>query len=46
MSTAAIVVAAGSGQRFGNTGKSFAITDGKPMAWWSLMAAAGISHGR
>ena len=40
MSTAAIVVAAGSGQRFGNTGKSFASLHGKPMAWWSLMAAA------
>ena len=40
MTTAAIIVAAGSGQRFGNVGKSFAITGGVPMAWWSLTAAS------
>jgi 2-C-methyl-D-erythritol 4-phosphate cytidylyltransferase len=39
MSAAAIIVAAGSGQRFGNAGKSFALLLGKPMAWWSLQAA-------
>jgi 2-C-methyl-D-erythritol 4-phosphate cytidylyltransferase len=40
MTAAAIIVAAGSGQRFGNAGKSFAPVLGKPMAWWSLIAAA------
>jgi 2-C-methyl-D-erythritol 4-phosphate cytidylyltransferase len=40
MSAAAIIVAAGSGQRFGSVGKSFALTSGVPMAWWSLAAAA------
>lgn len=40
MTAAAIIVAAGTGQRFGDTGKSFAIAGGKPMAWWSLAAAA------
>lgn len=40
MICAAIVVAAGSGQRFGDAGKSFAGVLGQPMAWWSLMAAA------
>ncbi len=40
MTTAAIIVAAGSGQRFGNAGKSFAIAGGMPMAWWSLTAAS------
>lgn len=39
MTTAAIIVAAGSGQRFGNTGKSFVSVAEKPMAWWSLLAA-------
>ena len=43
MSAAAIVVAAGAGQRFGNAGKSFALTSGVPMAWWSLAAAAEAS---
>ncbi len=41
MTTAAIIVAAGAGQRFGNDGKSFVLVGGKPMAWWSLMAADG-----
>jgi 2-C-methyl-D-erythritol 4-phosphate cytidylyltransferase len=40
MRAAAIIVAAGSGQRFGNDGKSFALTGGVPMAWWSLTAAS------
>ena len=40
MTAAAIIVAAGSGQRFGNTGKSFAMVAERPMAWWSLTAAA------
>ncbi|MCC6674625.1 MAG: 2-C-methyl-D-erythritol 4-phosphate cytidylyltransferase [Thermomicrobiales bacterium] len=40
MSAAAIIVAAGSGQRFGDPGKSFTLVAGKPMAWWSLTAAA------
>jgi 2-C-methyl-D-erythritol 4-phosphate cytidylyltransferase len=40
MTTAAIIVAAGIGQRFGSAGKSFAMLSGKPMAWWSLMAAS------
>jgi 2-C-methyl-D-erythritol 4-phosphate cytidylyltransferase len=40
MTTAAIIVAAGSGQRFGNTGKSFVLLQGRPMAWWSLRAAS------
>jgi len=40
MTAAAIIVAAGSGQRFGNEGKCFALTHGFPMAWWSLAAAA------
>lgn len=40
MTTAAIIVAAGSGQRFGNAGKSFAPLSGKPMSWWSLQAAS------
>ncbi len=40
MTAAAIIVAAGSGQRFGNAGKSFAIVGGMPMAWWSLTAAS------
>ena len=40
MTTAAIIVAAGSGQRFGDAGKSFAPLAGKPMAWWSLQAAS------
>ncbi len=40
MTAAAIIVAAGTGQRFGNAGKSFARIAGKPMAWWSLTAAA------
>jgi 2-C-methyl-D-erythritol 4-phosphate cytidylyltransferase len=39
MSAAAIIVAAGAGQRFGNAGKSFVLVGGKPMAWWSLAAA-------
>lgn len=39
MKTAAVIVAAGSGQRFGSAEKSFAPLGGKPMAWWSLMAA-------
>ncbi len=46
MSTAAIVVAAGSGQRFGSAGKSFALTNGVPMAWWSLIAASDGDVGR
>lgn len=40
MTTAAILVAAGSGQRFGDAGKSFALTCGMPMAWWSINAAS------
>lgn len=40
MTAAAIIVAAGSGQRFGHAGKSFALTGGMPMAWWSLKAAS------
>jgi 2-C-methyl-D-erythritol 4-phosphate cytidylyltransferase len=40
MTTAAIIVAAGIGQRFGSAGKSFAQLRGKPMAWWSLRAAS------
>ena len=40
MTTAAIIVAAGSGQRFGNAGKSFVLLQGRPMAWWSLRAAS------
>lgn len=40
MTTAAIIVAAGSGQRFGDAGKSFTTVNGKPMAWWSLQTAA------
>lgn len=43
MTAAAIIVAAGSGQRFGNAGKSFAFLQGKPMAWWSLRAASEAS---
>ncbi|MEZ4665836.1 MAG: 2-C-methyl-D-erythritol 4-phosphate cytidylyltransferase [Thermomicrobiales bacterium] len=43
MTAAAIVVAGGSGQRFGNAGKSFAMTNGMPMAWWSLAAAANAT---
>lgn len=43
MTTAAIIVAAGSGQRFGDTGKSFASVAGKPMAWWSLTAATNAT---
>jgi len=43
MTAAAIIVAAGSGQRFGDAGKSFAPLAGKPMAWWSLAAAATAS---
>ena len=39
MSAAAVIVAAGTGQRFGNAGKSFAMVGGMPMAWWSLRAA-------
>lgn len=39
MTAAAIIVAAGSGQRFGSVGKAFATTNGRPMAWWSLVAA-------
>ena len=39
MTAAAIIVAAGSGQRFGNEGKAFALVNGMPMAWWSLTAA-------
>jgi 2-C-methyl-D-erythritol 4-phosphate cytidylyltransferase len=39
MTAAAVIVAAGSGQRFGNTGKSFTQCCGVPMAWWSLAAA-------
>lgn len=44
MSAAAIIVAAGLGHRFGNTGKSFALLDGRPMAWWSLQAAAAAER--
>lgn len=40
MTAAAIIVAGGSGQRFGNAGKSFALVGGMPMAWWSLAAAS------
>ena len=40
MTAAAIIVAAGMGQRFGDSGKSFAAVLGKPMAWWSLLAAS------
>jgi 2-C-methyl-D-erythritol 4-phosphate cytidylyltransferase len=43
MTTAAIIVAAGSGQRFGNAGKSFVLLRGRPMAWWSLRAASGAT---
>jgi 2-C-methyl-D-erythritol 4-phosphate cytidylyltransferase len=43
MTTAAIIVAAGSGQRFGDAGKSFVPLHGKPMAWWSLRAASEAS---
>jgi 2-C-methyl-D-erythritol 4-phosphate cytidylyltransferase len=43
MTAAAIVVAAGSGQRFGNAGKSFAQCGGVPMAWWSLVAATAAT---
>jgi 2-C-methyl-D-erythritol 4-phosphate cytidylyltransferase len=43
MSTAAIIVAAGSGQRFGDAGKSFAVLRGQPMAWWSLQAASAAA---
>ncbi|MCA9860577.1 MAG: 2-C-methyl-D-erythritol 4-phosphate cytidylyltransferase, partial [Thermomicrobiales bacterium] len=39
MTAAAIIVAAGSGQRFGNAGKSFSPVAGAPMAWWSIQAA-------
>lgn len=39
MTAAAVIVAAGSGQRFGDAGKSFAPVLGHPMAWWSLKAA-------
>ncbi len=40
MTTAAVIVAGGSGQRFGSAGKAFALVGGMPMAWWSLAAAA------
>lgn len=40
MTTAAVIVAGGSGQRFGSAGKAFAPVCGMPMAWWSLAAAA------
>jgi 2-C-methyl-D-erythritol 4-phosphate cytidylyltransferase len=40
MTAAAIIVAAGKGQRFGDPGKSFVPVLGKPMAGWSLQAAA------
>jgi 2-C-methyl-D-erythritol 4-phosphate cytidylyltransferase len=43
MTTAAIIVAAGSGQRFGDPGKSFVPLHGKSMAWWSLQAASEAS---
>lgn len=43
MTAAAIVVAAGSGQRFGNAGKSFVRVGGMPMAWWSITAAAAAT---
>ncbi len=43
MTAAAIIVAAGSGQRFGDAGKSFAQVAGKPMAWWSLAAATAAT---
>lgn len=43
MKSAAIIVAAGSGQRFGRAGKAFALTGGLPMAWWSLNAASDAS---
>lgn len=43
MSNAAVIVAAGSGQRFGNAGKAFALAGGMPLAWWSLSAAAESS---
>lgn len=43
MTAAAIIVAAGSGQRFGHAGKSFVSISGRPMAWWSLSAAMNSS---
>lgn len=43
MKAAAIIVAGGSGQRFGSADKSFVLTNGMPMAWWSLAAAAAAT---
>lgn len=43
MTAAAIIVAAGQGQRFGDAGKSFVSLCGMPMAWWSLQAAASAA---
>lgn len=39
MTVAAIIVAAGQGQRFGHAGKAFAVAAGHPLAWWSIQAA-------
>jgi 2-C-methyl-D-erythritol 4-phosphate cytidylyltransferase len=43
MTAAAIIVAAGMGQRFGDAGKSFVPVLGEPMAAWSIQAAAAAA---